>query len=195
MLTDCHTHDHTSLTGVISLQPCELEAMKAGHVYSVGIHPWHAADISAEDRLRLEKVAERRDVVMIGESGLDRMCDTPLKIQEQTFRDMIELSERVRKPLIIHAVKAFQDIIAIHREMHPVQPWIIHGYRGKPEMALQLLREGFYLSLGQRYNEAALAVIPSDRLLCESDEADSPPCLGAATAENLQRLIGRAGGE
>lgn len=195
MITDCHTHDRNSHIGIISLQPHEMSDMSPGHLYSVGIHPWHAAEATEDDWSRVEDAAVRDEVVMLGESGLDALCDTPREVQELTFRRMIAISERVRKPLVIHAVKTFQEIIALHRELSPSQPWIIHGFRGKPQLAAQLVREGFYISLGPRYNEEALAVIPYDRLLCESDEAPAAPDLGSASAENLRRLIARADGE
>jgi TatD DNase family protein len=92
-------------------------------------------------------------------------------------------------------VKAYSEIMALKRELRPMQPWIIHGFRGKPELARQLLCADFYISLGERFNPAAAAVIPADRLLVETDDSTMPiaeiasrlPQYTPATAERLLR--------
>jgi TatD DNase family protein len=73
--------------------------------------------------------------------------------------------------MLLHVVKAYPEIIALKRELRPTMPWIIHGFRGKPQLASELLSHGFYLSVGEKYNRDAVTVIPSDRLLVESDES------------------------
>ena len=89
----------------------------------------------------------------------------------------IEISENRELPLILHIVRAFPEIIALKKQLSPKQPWIIHGFRGKPQLASELLRHGFYLSIGEKYNPEAVAVIPRDRLLLESDEGTGIPLI------------------
>lgn len=91
--------------------------------------------------------------------------------QEELFRLHVALSLQHGKPLIIHNVRGTDRLVRIHKELKPAQPWIIHGFRGKPELARQLVREGFYLSVGERFNRDSLAQIPPERLLVESDES------------------------
>ena len=50
-------------------------------------------------------------------------------------------------------------------------PWIIHGFRGKPLVAYQLLQHDFYLSYGEKYNEESLRITSPERLFLETDEA------------------------
>ncbi len=50
-------------------------------------------------------------------------------------------------------------------------PWILHGFRGKKELALEFMKHGFYLSLGEHYPEEVLRAIPIDRLFIETDES------------------------
>ena len=90
---------------------------------------------------------------------------------------MGRLSEKNSLPLILHVVKAFPEIIALKKELKPRQPWIIHGFRGKPELAKELHRHGFFLSLGERHNPDAAAIIPAERLLLESDEGTGIPMI------------------
>ena len=188
-IIDCHTHNRDSLTGVISLEPHELDVMRPGRVYSVGVHPWRASLATDDDIHRVEEAATRSEVVMIGECGLDRVCDTPMEDQMRVFRRMVELSERVGKPLLLHVVRAFGSVMELHKALRPRQPWIIHGFRGKPELARQLVAEGMYLSFGERYNKESLSATPSDRVLQETDEAREINARLPHAAENLQRVI------
>lgn len=139
---------------------------------SVGIHPWDI-DNGWRDKFKtLAAAAQADNVVMIGECGIDKVkTNTPPKVQEEVFIEHIKLSEAVKKPLIIHCVKAFERIIALHKECSPTQAWIIHGFRGKPQLATSLTREGVYLSLGEHFNCESARVIPRNRLFVESDES------------------------
>ena len=115
----------------------------------------------------------------IGECGLDRACDSDFELQREVFIKQIELSEQYHKPLIIHAVRSYPDIISIRKETKSNQPWIIHGFNGNEHSAEQLLRhDGIYLSLGdvlfknEKRAELLLDIIPSDRLFLETDIAE-----------------------
>ena len=117
----------------------------------------------------------------IGECGLDRMGAGAgwFEIQKDVFKEQIELSEQYSKPLIIHAVRSYPDIISIRKETKSKQPWIIHGFNGNEHSAEQLLRhDGIYLSLGdvlfknEKRAERLLDIIPSDRLFLETDVAE-----------------------
>ena len=165
-ITDAHTHI-LAPSALVNRFP--FDPMPEGYFYSVGIHPWHAADATPEQWQWLQEAAQRPDVLAIGECGLDKLCATPWPAQLSAFKRQIALSEQVGKPLVIHDVRAHQEIIALHRELRPSQPWIIHGFRGKPELARQFLGQGFYISIGEKYNPATLAVIPASRLLRETD--------------------------
>lgn len=93
-----------------------------------------------------------------------------LAAQTALLRIHYELSETLRKPLILHIVKSFPEIIALRKQWKPTQPWIIHGFRGKPQLARELLAHGFHLSYGKKYNPASLAITHVSRLLRETDE-------------------------
>lgn len=166
-VSDAHTHilKHDAVVNRYPGDP-----MPQGYTYSVGIHPWHTADASPDQWQQLESLAARSDVVAIGETGLDKQTAVPFQVQLDAFRRHIALSERFSKPLIIHDVRAHQEILALHSALRPTQTWIIHGFRGKPALAQMFLSQGFYLSLGPRHNPDTLAAIPHDRLLRETDQ-------------------------
>ena len=93
-----------------------------------------------------------------------------MNIQNEAFCNCITLSEELKLPLIIHSVKTSNEIIRLRKSIRPKQPWIIHGFRGKPEQALQYTSNGFYLSFGKLYNTESIKIIPPDKLLFETDE-------------------------
>lgn len=165
-LFDTHTH-HLRHDAWVNRAPGE--DLIDGYTYSVGVHPWDAAKFDMD---ALEVAASSPLVAAIGETGLDALRGPSLEVQEGVFRHHVAISERLGKPLIIHCVKSFDRLLAIRKELNPVQTWIAHGFRGKPQQAMQLLRAGFHISLGPRFNPETARIIPADRLHIETD--DSP---------------------
>lgn len=152
LITDVHTHLRAPAPGrIVSIDPSEpLEPLLPGQTYSAAIHPWHAdrAGMFGE----VERLAADEAVVAIGETGLDKRRGPSLDVQIPLFRRHIALAEAVGKPLIVHCVGAWQELLALPR---PRVMTIIHGFRGKPELARQLTSAGFFLSLGARHNPAS----------------------------------------
>jgi len=162
---DIHTHDPSAQNAVINLEPGM--SMRPDALYSVGWHPWWPLPADMD---WVERMAADPRVVMIGECGIDkRRGAADPAAQAATLRLHADLAGRLGLPLLLHIVGAWNEVMALHREMRPTRPWIIHGFRGKPELARQLLREGFSISIGPRYNPATLALIPPSRLYRESD--------------------------
>jgi TatD DNase family protein len=146
--------------------------MSGCEYYSIGIHPWLADKATPAAIARLQTLASDPRVVAIGEAGLDARRGPELDTQLPIFRLQAELAHALNKPLIVHAVATFPQIIQLKRNIRPSAPWIIHGFRGKPQLALELLHHDFYLSLGSHFNPNTLAIIPPDRLLHETDRTD-----------------------
>lgn len=169
-LLDIHTHHPAPQPqAVISVSPRDFSPVE-GQLYSVGFHPWDGVP-SPEDLALLDDIAAHQQVVAIGECGIDPLKGGPMFRQLLTFRHHVELSEQLHKPLIIHEVKAHDVITGLRRDLSPLMPWAIHGFRGKPTVAAMLLNAGLWLSFGIRFNAESLAIVPPDRLLAETDEA------------------------
>lgn len=107
----------------------------------------------------------------IGETGADTMVNVPMYAQILAFRFQAALAEEIRKPLIIHDVKAHAEIISMRRELKARMPWIIHGFRGKPSVAEMLLKEGFLFSFGEKFNPETLRMLPVESIFAETDES------------------------
>lgn len=187
-LVDIHTHQHGPQAGcirVVSLDITDLSRQHGGDVntvckavedsgdyVSVGIHPWNAGDVSEVCFSLLQTVVERcPNVLFLGEAGLDKTRPVGLSLQEDVFRRQVTLSEACCKPMVIHCVRAVDELLRTRKTMSPRQRWIIHGFRGKAEQTDQLLRAGLDISLGERFNPSALRAIPLERLWLETDMA------------------------
>lgn len=171
--TDIHSHrKELACDGktLVSISPSD--AMEPCGNYSVGIHPWVTAEraVTLADLKGLVKAARDPRVAAIGECGFDRLRGGSLELQAALFDFHARLAERLDKPLIIHAVRADDLLLAAARRLRP-RPgqWIIHGFRGKPEAAQRLLNAGFSLSIGEKFNPGTIKIIPPERLYRETD--------------------------
>lgn len=171
---DIHTHKQL-LEPENSIFSASMEHMPLSgnlHLYSAGIHPWFLTEENAEEQWKwlLDAVHQPR-VIAIGECGLDKLKGAPMSLQQQVFIKCIQLSEECSLPLIIHAVKCTEELVRLKKQMKPKCPWVIHGFRGRREVALEYLKHGFYLSFGAFYQVEALRVVPMDKLFIETDES------------------------
>lgn len=142
--------------------------------YSIGIHPWDTlltTDCTREWET-VERYASEPEIVAIGETGIDLTPrGGPMFRQLQVFKRHIGLSERLCKPLVIHDVKGHDIVVGARRDLKPTQPWAIHGFRGKPEVAEMLVRAGCMLSFGAEFNPETLRNVPPEVILAETDAA------------------------
>lgn len=142
-------------------------------VPSYGLHPWHVADDWQQRVCQVEHDAEAAGGnLFIGECGLDRLHADTYELQLQAFEAQIALSERLSLPMMVHCVKAWDDLLRLRR--HTTQPWVVHGFRGNPQLMDQLLSHGIMVSFGFRYNAGSVASCPPDRFFLETDDVPSP---------------------
>ena len=169
-IIDIHTHCNYPQQGaIVSLSPTQYDKDK-NPICSVGIHPWDSIDVTNQTLSLLKELSTLPNVVAIGECGIDRLRGADIESQTTLFEQHIQLSEDVKKPLIIHAVKCADIILSLHRQYNPTQTWIIHGYRGNDTTAQQYLKRGIELSYGEKFNSRALSITPLEQLWIESDE-------------------------
>ncbi len=176
---DTHTHNtHTDNPfAVINLAFNESVRFlddTSHRFFSVGIHPWHVHETDPSTIDLLDSVIADDRVKAVGECGFDRNSRASFKEQGYFFERQVLLSEKYEKPLIIHCVAAFNELIVLHKRYKPTQNWVIHGFRGKPEMASQLLQHGFAISYSEKFNPQSVEITPLDRLCIETDECSTP---------------------
>jgi TatD DNase family protein len=180
---DIHTHfekkdfnvlsvlNHTQKGG-FPLSNTELKQPK-----SIGLHPWFLTKENFErDFEKLTQVIHNQDIIALGECGLDRLKGEDLTFQIQAFEAQIRLAELVKKPVIIHCVKAYNEVILLKRQLKPTVPFIIHGFNQNDVILKDLLKNDFYISIGAALLKAdskaskGIPNINSDRLFFETDD-------------------------
>lgn len=162
----------------MSLMPGADINLIDGHYYSIGLHPWFIGDDHSEEMKITENFAMKKQVVAIGETGLDKVQGADLNLQLELFEKHIELAEKLSKPLIIHCVRAFNEIARMKKESYSSVPWIIHDFQSNLQIAKQLKDQGMYLSFGKAITrsgskaEQAFNKIPEESFFLETDDSD-----------------------
>jgi TatD DNase family protein len=147
--------------------------------YSAGIHPWYLPENNNDALQYLEELLQEKMLLAVGEIGLDFkqkvLQNNSKKKQIEVFLQQIELAEKYQKPIIIHCVKAWDELLKIKAKSRHQLPWIIHGFSKNKRLAAQLLKAGFLLSYGanifkSKANAEALSSSPLNSILFETDE-------------------------
>ena len=180
---DMHTHGNKPAPGVFIIECLmahedRFPDQAAGVAYTYGIHPWFLTKDNHNQHINnVEKSTGFPNMIAIGEAGFDKLRGPSPELQSKVFEEQALISETHVKPLIIHCVKAWDELLAAHKKIKPKMPWMIHGFRGSAEQAEQLLSKGFYLSFwfdfALRKESTQLFIsLPKDRIFLETDGAD-----------------------
>lgn len=179
---DLHTHLSKKKDSIISVRnvfPGEsISVFNGRNFYSVGLHPWNIKS-EEENNNCLEMMMEALEldhVIFVGECGLDKIIEADFEEQKRIFRAQAIMAEEFKIPLIIHCVKAYNEVIELHKEMHPTVPWIFHGYSANRQISEQLVNNDMLFSFGKIvFNKNAKAIdslsfLPIERIFFETDE-------------------------
>lgn len=143
--------------------------------YTAGIHPWFLTTENFRHQIGLvRRYAEYQNVIAIGETGFDRLKGPADQLQQTAFAEQVSIAGEVSKPVIIHCVRAWDELLAEHRKLKPSTPWLIHGFRGKKELAAQLVLKGMYISFWFDFvlkpeSTQLLKSLPKEKIFLESD--------------------------
>lgn len=175
---NAHTHqtsDEPDSISLVNLEiqeslPTECPASDPRILYSCGIHPRAIHEAWEKDLQTIECLLQQKKLSALGECGLDKLSDTPAELQEKVFNAQIALAHTYHVPLIIHCVKAFDQLLSIRKQQAYSGAMIIHGYRGGAGLTAQLLKaDHLYFSFGANYSTESLKMIPVERLFIETD--------------------------
>nr|WP_288834536.1 TatD family hydrolase [uncultured Flavobacterium sp.] len=174
-----HTHVYTSQGDILELvnqYPQEFDAAIPN--YSIGIHPLFINEDRLESDFKiLEEKVSLPECLAIGECGLDKRSEKAFEIQLEVLEKQLLLAEKFQKPVVIHCVHAFQELVEVKNKLKITTPILIHGFSKKEQLAKQLLDNGFYLSFG-RYLlqnpelEQLFNGVPENRFFLETDTSD-----------------------
>ena len=174
-----HTHKFTNPETVLELvnqYPQEFDASIL--YYSIGIHPWHIN----QERLKLDlqiidSKLQEPNCLALGECGLDKRIEMPFDLQQTVFEKQLLLAQKINKPVVIHCVAAFQEVIATKKRLKITVPMLIHGFSKNKQVAKELIDNGFYISFGKYLLlnpqlETVFQSIPNDRFFLETDTVE-----------------------
>lgn len=171
-----HTHKSTNLPNVLELvnqYPQEFETTIP--YYSIGIHPWFIVEERTEaDLAIIESKLQEVNCLAVGECGLDKRIAVPMELQQMVFEKQLLLAQQYQKPVVIHCVAAFQEVIEIKKKLNITVPLLIHGFSKNAQVAKQLVDNGFYISFGKHLMlnkelEAVFKSVPDTRFFLETD--------------------------
>jgi TatD DNase family protein len=171
-----HTHRFSNNSNILEL----VNQYPWGFVenipcFSIGIHPWYIDENRLQSDLKtIEEKLQQKQCLALGECGLDKRIEIPLVAQIQVFEKQIVLAQQYQKPLLLHLVAAFDELIAIKKRLNISVPIIIHGFSKNQQVAKQLIDNGFYLSFGKYLLrnpelESVFQSVPNDRFFLETD--------------------------
>ncbi len=176
MLYNIHTHKSSNDDGIFAIvnqYPNQLdENIK---YFSIGIHPWYIDENRVEADLQIiEEKLNLSNCLAIGECGLDKRIEMSIETQTVIFEQQLQLAMKYNKPVILHCVSAYQEVIAIKKRLNIEVPMIIHGFSKNYQVAKSLLDNGFYLSFGKYLLrnpelEEVFKKVPNNQFFLETD--------------------------
>jgi len=178
--TDLHSHKISGEGNIqiLNIFAQDLPLDEPDYFFSAGLHPWHIEKVNPEECIQeIEWAADQKNMLAIGECGLDRSIATEFQLQEKYFSEQIQVAGKHSKPLIIHCVRAYADLLKLKKQTKSKVPWIIHGYRGNLETTLSLIKQEFFFSVGEQLlkdesKHSVFRSIPIDRLFFETDDLE-----------------------
>ncbi|MFV0196826.1 TatD family hydrolase [Empedobacter falsenii] len=151
MFLNAHTHHLSNDSTVLELYNQFPNKLNNGvKLFSIGIHPAYIKTSSIEEEIRLIKQnLSNKNCLAIGEIGLDKLCETDFKLQIEVFEQQLEIATQHQLPVIIHSVRAYQEILHIRKQMKLTIPFIFHGFNKNEQLLNQIIAQNCFASFGK----------------------------------------------
>jgi TatD DNase family protein len=180
---DIHVHGGRPARGIFILESLMAHEERSadnlsGVAYTYGIHPWFLNENNYREQMTsVENNVGNSAIIAIGEAGFDKLRGPSPELQRKVFEEQVIISETQLKPLIIHCVRAWDELLLVHKKLRPRMRWMVHGFRGSVELAKQLISKGMYLSVWfdfvlRQESSNLMRSLPQDRFFLETDGAD-----------------------
>lgn len=178
MYIDFHSHTliHRETQDIKVVLAHEFGHPAPTQIHTLGRHPWFVERMLNNVELgSFQKELMKENCIGLGEIGLDKLKGPEFELQLHVFEQLLELNRSINKPVILHCVKAFDELMRIKQKFPEIQFWCVHGFNKSPQLALQLINQGFYLSMNpgnkpsERYKKL-LKNITLDIFFLETDD-------------------------
>jgi TatD DNase family protein len=178
---DIHTHTYyqdPETTLVLNVFPDDKEKFDLPAYFSVGLHPWHVKENTWEKQVEnVKNAALDKKVLAVGETGLDKVTGNLYDTQLIAFTAQLTIAESLKKPLIIHCVRSYSELLSFRKKSDQSIPWIFHWFNADKQIAAELIRKNCFLSFGHLlFNAQSKAfnvfeTIGLDHVFFETDDA------------------------
>lgn len=172
---DIHTH-HSNLDSTVFKLWNQIigRDIEQDIVSSAGIHPWYIETNFEEQFERLSNTAQKESILAIGECGLDKISDTSWELQITAFERQIKLANKINKPLIIHCVRAYEEVLQSLRKQKNQVAVLFHGVHKKLPLIQSLHQKGYYTSFGayilNGQQDDVIRSVDLDKIFLETDD-------------------------
>ena len=192
MLVDIHTHNpRPGVPSIVDISGSGDFAFGEVGWFSVGIHPRYITDDWEGVLAKVADAAARGNCAAIGECGLDKFAAAPLELQKKVFEAQLVVAKDFAKPVIVHCVRLYSEVIGVLKKNGFMNPVVFHGYNGNEAVTAQLLKmPNVYFSYSnsafstpETSGAKSLPLMPVSRILTETD------CDGASDlAATVQKI-------
>ena len=179
MFLNAHTHHLSHQSDVLDLYNQFPKAINDdAKLFSVGIHPAYIKTSSIEEELEIiRENLSNKNCLAIGEIGLDKLCETDFELQIDVFERQLQLASEYRFPVIIHSVRAYQEILHIRKKMNITVPFIFHGFNKNEQLLQQIIAQNCFASFGKNllYNknlQIIFAKLSANQFFLENDASE-----------------------
>jgi len=177
---DIHNHGSSQVPGIFTVENLIAGEGKTpvpltGIVYTAGIHPWQLSRENFSSQLQfVRSMAGYSNVIAVGEAGFDRLKGAPAELQEAAFEEQVKIAREHSKPVFIHCVRAWDELLSVRKRLGENEPWIVHGFRGKKELAYQLISKNMFISFWFDFiirpeSSELIGSLPVERIFLETD--------------------------
>ena len=179
-LFNIHTHHlrpKESVIEILNIYP--TENIKPPY-FSCGLHPWFIKKETWQDELiLLDNKLKTENCLALGECGLDKLSEVDFELQKKVFIEQLHLNSSYRKPIIIHCVKAYQEVLNLHKTEKIEQQFLFHGYRKNELLLKQIHAQGHEVSFGvnlmkNQNLQTIFANLSMEKIFLETDDALFP---------------------
>ena len=171
-----HTHFYTNSNSILEIvNQYPKDFFYYFLHYSIGIHQLYVnIESVGETSILIKEDLTIKECIALGECGLDKRIDKIYSTQIDVFESQLNLLHEISKPVILHCVASFDEVISCKKNSGLTSPFIIHGFSKNVQVAKQLLHQDFYLSFGKyllRNPELGevFQQIPNEKIFLETD--------------------------
>ena len=149
---------------------------------ALGLHPLYLEQHTEEHLELLEGLCSQKNVVAVGEIGLDFYHSNDKETEQRTlFEKQLDTAKKHDLPVLLHVRKAHDQVLSILRKKRFENRGIVHAFNGSRQQEDQYLALGFKLGYGGTITyERAIKIrklaaeLPLSSIVLETDAPDIP---------------------